>query len=238
MINYFGDLSNSELLRRYGFVEAEPNPHDCAEIALADVLQKTGHGAALQAACCNADSRSAQGHSSSTGHSLHAGNISSSAAAARLAFLQRSGLVPPDGWFKVSMQGVPSMELVEAVRLCLLPGSCFHAFTKEVAAWRVPRVRPLSRKLTADVPAGLGAVLRELCNDRLLGLTDADKIPTSQTADDVTIGTMVATVRHSEVVALRRLMQWVNQSDSEVLMKLCTDFWRHPRMQPRHECAL
>ncbi|BDA47006.1 probable N-lysine methyltransferase setd6 at N-terminal half [Coccomyxa sp. Obi] len=37
VINSYGDLPNSELLRRYGFVEVDPNPHDCVEIALADL---------------------------------------------------------------------------------------------------------------------------------------------------------------------------------------------------------
>ena len=37
VINSYGDLPNSELLRRYGFVETDPNPHDCVEIALADL---------------------------------------------------------------------------------------------------------------------------------------------------------------------------------------------------------
>lgn len=32
VVNTFGDLSNSELLRRYGFVEPRKNPHDCAEL--------------------------------------------------------------------------------------------------------------------------------------------------------------------------------------------------------------
>ncbi|EIE21805.1 SET domain-containing protein, partial [Coccomyxa subellipsoidea C-169] len=33
VINSYGDLPNSELLRRYGFVETDPNPHDCLEVA-------------------------------------------------------------------------------------------------------------------------------------------------------------------------------------------------------------
>lgn len=37
VINTYGDLSNSELLRRYGFVETEPNPHDCIEVAYLDL---------------------------------------------------------------------------------------------------------------------------------------------------------------------------------------------------------
>lgn len=37
VINSYGELPNSELLRRYGFVETDPNPHDCVEIALADL---------------------------------------------------------------------------------------------------------------------------------------------------------------------------------------------------------
>ena len=37
VINTYGDLSNSELLRRYGFVETEPNPHDCIEVAFVDL---------------------------------------------------------------------------------------------------------------------------------------------------------------------------------------------------------
>jgi hypothetical protein len=37
VINTYGDLSNSELLRRYGFVETEPNPHDCIEVAFLDL---------------------------------------------------------------------------------------------------------------------------------------------------------------------------------------------------------
>ncbi len=37
MINSYGDLPNSELLRRYGFVETDPNPHDCLEVAFVDL---------------------------------------------------------------------------------------------------------------------------------------------------------------------------------------------------------
>jgi hypothetical protein len=30
VVNTYGDLPNSELLRRFGLVETEPNPHDCS----------------------------------------------------------------------------------------------------------------------------------------------------------------------------------------------------------------
>ncbi len=29
----YGDLGNAELLRRFGFVEPQPNPHDCAQVS-------------------------------------------------------------------------------------------------------------------------------------------------------------------------------------------------------------
>lgn len=37
VINSYGDLPNSELLRRYGFVETEASPHDCVAVSLADL---------------------------------------------------------------------------------------------------------------------------------------------------------------------------------------------------------
>ncbi len=39
VINDFGPLSNTELLRRYGFVECTDNPHDCVEFSVEDVVQ-------------------------------------------------------------------------------------------------------------------------------------------------------------------------------------------------------
>ena len=42
VINNFGPLSNAELLRRYGFVETDDNPHDCLEISVDSVLE-VGH---------------------------------------------------------------------------------------------------------------------------------------------------------------------------------------------------
>ena len=32
LINSYGDLGSSELLRRFGFVEAAPNPHECVYV--------------------------------------------------------------------------------------------------------------------------------------------------------------------------------------------------------------
>jgi hypothetical protein len=37
VVNTYGDLPNSELLRRFGFVETEPNPHDCAQLQVQDL---------------------------------------------------------------------------------------------------------------------------------------------------------------------------------------------------------
>ena len=48
VINNFGPLSNAELLRRYGFVETDDNPHDCLEISVDSVLE-VGHLTALAA---------------------------------------------------------------------------------------------------------------------------------------------------------------------------------------------
>lgn len=229
VINCFGSLSNSELLRRYGFVEADPNPHDCAEIALADVLLKTGHGAALQAAPCSVDR-----HSNGKHHPC-AGDPSNTAAVERLAFLRRYGLMPGDGWYTVSMLGAPCMELVEAVRLCLLSQRRFSAFAKEAAAWRVPRVRPLSRATGADAPGRLAAVLRELCSDRLLRLEDGERRlakllnSTLRTEGGQANAMMSAGVRQREAHALCACMQWVQQRDSDQLMRLCAGFWQHPR---------
>ena len=38
MLNDYGPLGNAELLRRYGFVEAESNPHDCCQLPVSDLV--------------------------------------------------------------------------------------------------------------------------------------------------------------------------------------------------------
>ncbi len=225
MINSFGELSNADLLRRYGFIETEPNPHNCAEIALADILLLTGHplGASSAAGCCHADQRSSTLHE----------KRGAGSGMDRLGFMMRCGLAPADGWFKVSQQGVPCSELVEAVRLCLLPEQRFRAFEMQVRTWRVPRVRPLSRATAADAPAGLHAALRQLCRDRMIELECAARTPSPTVSEDgyldrVAVGRSVLSC---ELLAIRTFMVWLAENDSCKLMQLCAAVWRHPKPQ-------
>lgn len=37
-MNDYGPLGNAELLRRYGFVEADPNPHDCCQLPVSALV--------------------------------------------------------------------------------------------------------------------------------------------------------------------------------------------------------
>lgn len=55
LVNCYGDLSNSELLRRYGYIEDGPSPHDCCEVPVAGVAAVCARFQARVCGACSPD---------------------------------------------------------------------------------------------------------------------------------------------------------------------------------------
>ena len=225
LVNCFGKLSNGELLRRYGFVEAEPNPHDCAEIALSDVLRACHRS---QGGCAGAPP--AAGNASGDGP-LQCG---CTAPEIRLRFMAAHGLLPATGWFKVNQAGVPCGALLEAARLLLLTDARFAAFERRVHTWRVPKAPLLSdARDEAAVPEGLRELLLRLCDDRLAAFWDPGE-PCAERGDtrvevrlhDDTCRRAAAVVREGEMRCLRRFRSWLATRDEHDLIRRCAKAWR------------
>lgn len=140
LVNNYGPLSDSELLRRFGFIEPQANPHNGCKLPLAVVMQ----------ACYSATSESA------------------ATVADKMRFLRQHDLVPSDGWFTTDPHGQPQPHLIEAIRILLLPSAEYVTFKKQVDRWRCPLNRPLTQLQT--VSSDITCVVHECATKRLEGL--------------------------------------------------------------------
>lgn len=197
LVNNYGPLSDSELLRRFGFVEPHPNPHNGTEIPLTMLAE------------------SCQAHRDASEVLLDS----------KMEFLQQYHLVPSDGWFRTDAQGQPQPELVETVRILLLPSAEFDAFQKLVDKWHCPLSRPLANMLTTctDVLSVISTCARN-CQSRLAAemvvLTDTTASFAFRAAQDIV---------SVERCALDGLLAWVNGQDDNSLAASCKQVWQHVR---------
>ena len=214
IINNYGPLSDSELLRRFGFIEEQPNPHNGCEIPCAMLVarcQEHMHPLA---------SKQPSPDTSQT-------SSSKDLLQQKLSFIHRHGLVPSDGWFKADVLGQPQDEMIEVVRLLFLTADEFTAFVKQVEKWRCPLNRPLSQatSICHQVPH----VIRAIATERLAALaepsTGSDLATSQQGFRHVAAQKVLLTERR----ALMGLQLWVDKHDSTSLINCSKKVWVHLR---------
>lgn len=199
LVNSYGPLSDSELLRRFGFIEAQPNPHNGCEIPLAMIAE------ACQAHCSELKDQ---------------GMLD-----ARLKFFRQHELVPTDGWFRADAQGKPLPELVEVVRILLLSSADFVAFEKQVDQWRCPLSRPLAT--LATVCPAVQATIRDCATRHLTGFA-VSGIGCSDSPDNLAFRAAQHVV-DIEQKALYGLHLWLERQTGSSLASMCTAVWHHVR---------
>ena len=199
LVNSYGPLSDAELLRRFGFIEAQPNPHNGCEIPLAMIAE------ACQAHCSDLKDQ---------------GMLD-----ARLKFLRQHELVSSDGWFKTDAQGKPQPELIEAVRILLLSSADFVAFEKQVDQWHCPLSRPLTT--LATVCLAVQSVVRDSATKRLAGFA-VSGIDSSEPSDNSAFRAAQHVVG-IERKALHGLHLWLDRQTGSSLASMCTAVWHHVR---------
>lgn len=216
IINNYGPCSDSELLRRFGFVEAQPNPHNGCEIPCAMLVAR-----------CQEEM-----------HPSGAKQTSSDAAQSgrnkvllqkKVQFIQTHGLMPGDGWFKADVLGQPQDEMIEVVRLLLLTAAEFTAFEKQVDRWQCPMTRPLTQmtSICHQVPH----IIRAVATERLAALAEPC------TASDQAIAEYMHGFRRTaaqkvlliERRALLGLQLWLDKHDSTSLINCSKKVWMHLR---------
>lgn len=199
LVNNYGPLSDSELLRRFGFVEPRANPNNGCELPLAMLLQ------ACRSKC-------------EIPHTEAEMNV-------RVSFLRQHKLVPSDGWFKTDAQGQPSPCLIEAIRILLLTSAEYSAFRKQVDTWRCPLSRPLATLQTVSL--SVHVVLRDCVAERhkVLASIHSEAPEALQTCNLRAAEHVVCVERE----ALRDLHAWTNQQDQFSLAALCRQVWQHVR---------
>ena len=238
LVNCFGKLTNGELLRRYGFVETAPNPHDRAEIPMLDLVRASHR---VRSGCATAPVPRGGDACIRAGRPLL--TCGCAAPEARLRFLARHGLLPATGWFGVSQSGLPCAPLLEAARLLLLTDAGFAAFERRAQTWRVPQAPLLSDVRDRDVPPGLMDLLLQLCDDRLAAYGRPEKQRTER--DFGTVGVAASTdeqlydasccyaagtVRMGEMLYLTRFKGWLLRQDEPGLVRRCAKTWRRRRV--------
>ena len=209
LINNYGPLSDSELLRRFGFTDDHPNPHNNCEIPFGMV----------QASCRRQISKRCKEDTSS--HALLDSN-DEAVLQQKLNFMRKYALMPADGWFKVDLQGRPPPELIEVVRLVMLPAADFNVFARQVHRWHCPLVRPLSQ-LTKVSPSILH-VLGDVVSTRFSKLV----LPVSASSDMPRQAAAKAVVR-LEHQLLSSFQAWLQNVDEVALIDLCKEVWIHAR---------
>ena len=209
LINNYGPLSDSELLRRFGFTEDQPNPHNNCEVPFGMV----------QASCQQQISKTCKGNTSS--HAVPSSSVEA-LLQQKLKFIRKHALIPADGWFKVDLQGNPPCELIEVVRLFMLSAADFNVFARQVHKWHCPLVRPLSQ--LTQVSSFLVHVLENVVSSRLSKLT----LPVVASSDMPQQASAKAVVR-LEHQLLSNFRAWLQSVDEAALIDLCKEVWTHAR---------
>lgn len=214
LINNYGPLSISELLRRFGFIEEQPNPHNGCEIPCAMLV---GH--------CQEQMRLTSPKPSSS-------EVARSKALLqhKLEFCHKHGLVPKDGWFKADALGQPQDEMIEVARLMLLTATDFEAFEQQVDRWRCPLTRPLTQitSICHQVPH----IIRAVATERLAALTEPCAVNSDQASTQQVHcfrRTAAQKVLLTERRALLGLQLWVDKHDSTSLINCSKKVWMHLR---------
>ena len=199
LVNSYGSLSDAELLRRFGFTEAQPNPHNGCEIPLAMIAD------ACKAHCSELKDQ---------------GMLNAS-----FKFLRQHKLVPSDGWFRTDAQGKPQPELIEAVRILLLSSADFVAFEKQVDQWHCPLSRPVTT--LATVCPAIQSIIKDCATKRLTGCTVSGS-ECSNPPDNLAFRAAQHVVG-IEKKALHGLHLWSERQTGSSLALMCTAVWHHVR---------
>ena len=213
IINNYGPLSDSELLRRFGFIEEQPNPHNGCEIPYAMLVARC-----LELMYPLGSKQPSPNTSQGNNEEL---------LTTKLEFIEKHGLVCSDGWFKADVLGQPQDEMIEVVRLLLLNADEFRAFVKQVETWRCPLNRPLSQatSICHQVPH----VIRAIATERLAALAEPST-GNDQASSQQGFRCMAAQkVLQTERRALMGLQLWVDKHDSTSLINCSKKVWVHLR---------
>ena len=213
IINNYGPLSDSELLRRFGFIDTEPNPYNGCEIPCAMLMarcQEHLQPVPLQQ-LPNDTAQAPPANEPLMKNKTH--------------FLQKHGLVPSDGWFKVGLDGQPLCEMVEFVRVLLLPSAEFKAFQKQVDNWHCPLTRPLAQ--LTSVSHQVSHIIRQLATERLAGL--AELSPVRAGVPQSFRQTAAQAVLRTERQTLLALQIWLDSHDELSLVGCVKKVWMHIR---------
>ena len=214
IINNYGPLSDSELLRRFGFIESEPNPNNGCEIPYAMLMAK-----------CQEHLQAVQPQQSGSGAAQVNANANKDLMYRKLDFMRQHDLIPSDGWFKADILGQPQCEMIEVVRILLLPDSEFEAFKKQVDRWRCPLTRPLTQ--LASISHQVSHVIHQVASERLAGLSELSPV-----RDGIPQGfrqTAAQSVLKTERHALLGLLLWLDKHDSTSLINCSKKVWVHIR---------
>lgn len=122
VINSYGDLPNSELLRRYGFVEGSPNPNDNVDVSIWEFVEQS-----ICQLFLPDESKIKQ----------------------RVDFLIENDLYPQGGWFSI-LNKRHLAALIECLRVLSISCSQFRRLQKEVNTWRFPKPRPMQYPSESD----------------------------------------------------------------------------------------
>ncbi len=214
IINNYGPLSDSELLRRFGFVESEPNPNNGCEIPYAMLVAK-----------CQEHLQPVQPQQSNSGAAQAIVNANKDSMYRKTNFMQEHDLIPSDGWFKADILGQPQCEMIEVVRILLLLDSEFEAFKKQVDRWRCPLTRPLTQ--LASISHQVSHAIHQVASERLAGLSELS--PVRDGAPHGFRQTAAQSVLKTERHALLGLLLWLDKHDSTSLINCSKKVWVHIR---------
>ena len=229
LINNYGPLSDAELLRRFGFTEHEANPHNGCEIPFALVTAQCSQQpqAAMQQTTSMDKSAARSTTTSSTPAQETNAMINSDKELmqCKMAFMLRHTLIPNDGWFKIGSNDKSSLELVETVRLLLLPRLAFTDFEREVERWRCPLARPLAH--LSHVSSMIKQILQTMVSERLAGLAMLESGDAN--AQETLKQKAARNIVRTEQLALIKLQAWLHELDNFSIIDACKQVWTHVR---------
>ncbi|GMH40523.1 hypothetical protein BSKO_08427 [Bryopsis sp. KO-2023] len=185
VINSFGALSNSELLRFYGFVEPHVNPPiDCVELCIWEVIEKL----------------------------VQTKEEVIKTPTDRLEFLHVHGLMPNNGWFKIIPGKGPPIELTECLRVVTLPQTKFEELKEKVENWRFPKVRPMNRVTEHDFGIDVSKFLLGIVKFKVKAIRRS--LSEGQLEGNQRVG-MAMVVCQSEQNAWKSLKKWLVAGESQ-----------------------
>ena len=233
IINNYGPLSDAELLRRFGFIDSEPNPNNGCEIPFAMLRAKCQE--LLQPVQMQVSEAAPQQSNGTTAVSLQSRQSQQSALAAeqlsaeralllqKVEFIQKHDLIPSDGWFKSDILGQPQCEMIEAVRILLLSPADFKAFKRQVNRWHCPLTRPLTQ--LTSISHQVSHVIHSVASEWLAVLAEPIQNGMLQSLRQTAAQAVLVTERR----ALLGLQLWIDKHDSISLINCSKKVWMHIR---------